>query len=103
MKACHVASLALVGWYLLSPPLTYEANIVNVKAPLTEWDQIAAFDSAAKCQAALFYRIDAALNRTDDLKAKDRRRGMVWDSSEGRALTQGSRCVSTDDPRLKAN
>lgn len=66
MKLRHAAALALVGWYLMTPPI-YEVTTnspesvkmgdkfyeVRPSAPLGVWEVTASFDSADACQAAL--------------------------------------------------
>jgi hypothetical protein len=56
MKLRHAAALALVGWYLMTPPITGDMKEVwiNYKAPLDEWTIIGErFDSKEGCMEAL--------------------------------------------------
>jgi len=55
MKPRHAAALALVGWYLMIPPLQSAnrddpSGPRDLHAPISQWDQVSAYDSAAKCQ-----------------------------------------------------
>ena len=51
MDPRHVAALALVGWYLMVPPL--QGAAVNITAPIAKWEIKQSFDSAARCDDAL--------------------------------------------------
>jgi hypothetical protein len=52
MKPRHAAALALVGWYLMTPPLTGSSGIAT-QAPLTQWTVIgSSYPSEEKCQQA---------------------------------------------------
>src|SRR5258708_26826789 len=52
MKPRHAGALALVGWYLMVPPVTSEgltdpnATLVNGRAPISHWVIFRADDSA---------------------------------------------------------
>jgi len=106
MSLRHAAALALVGWYLMMPPLeshwwdrvSYQLGwIKEVPAwaakeePLSEWDIYKSFDSADECAHAKdqnFVRSLENSSKTAYLKA-------VFDRSVA------AQCISTDDPRLK--
>jgi hypothetical protein len=47
MNPRHPAALALVGWYLLAPPL-YKGE-VDEKAPLKEWTVLRSFGTVTEC------------------------------------------------------
>jgi len=47
MKLRHSAALALVGWYLMTPPA-----IRGNSAPFTEWGTAGTFDSGDECEKA---------------------------------------------------
>ena len=86
----HAAALALVGWYLMTPPLTGSSGIAT-QAPLTQWTAIgSSYPSEEKCQQAKqdMLRGPTHLNNLDD---------------QHLLALQESRCVATDDPRLKAD
>jgi hypothetical protein len=99
MKPRHAAALALVGWYLMTPPAT---SIEMVSAPdfttrwktsdhtpppLRNWAINDSFDRAADCSKAKQQLMTSAFKSTD-LAPVSR---AVWASAE---------CVATDDPRL---
>ncbi len=54
MKLRHAAALALVGWYLMAPPMPVDgqgsARILR-NAPLRNWTLVRSFDSARNCEA----------------------------------------------------
>ena len=105
MNHPYAAALALVGWYLLLPPVESNGR-VDVKAPLDEWAKIGLYDSAQGCRHELY------LSRTP------RRTEEEWRSSVEAARKSGdaptlerietrrrlseSVCVEDDDPRLKS-
>jgi hypothetical protein len=52
MKPRHAVALALVGWYLMIPPLSSEGK-VDTHAPMSRWHQFMSFDAASACQKVL--------------------------------------------------
>lgn len=55
MKLRHAAALALVGWYLITPPDCSRPNDrLNCQSrfPLGSWQIIDVFDTAVDCKAA---------------------------------------------------
>jgi len=87
MKPRHAAALALVGWYLMFPPIDPESRFdptvseqqLDLKAPLHAWWIADTFDTSDQCKAAI-----ASMN----LKPRD-----FWYGKE--------QCVSSDDSKLK--
>jgi hypothetical protein len=55
MKIRHAAAFALVGWYLISPPLRNDAGGhvtgVDLTAPPSKWLSWKTFSSQADCEA----------------------------------------------------
>jgi hypothetical protein len=82
-KCGYAIALAAVGWYLLSPPSPGNFGFLGKlqdqvfgppsPRPISQWTQLAAFDTASKCAAAKL-QIDTG---TEAL------------------------CIATDDPRLE--
>ena len=97
MKPPHAATLALVGWYLMVPPLrTYTNNPRSFR----HWSTEASFDSAADCETA------AADWQARMRKARgcDRNPNIVVggeDCGPFELFLESYQCVATDDPRLK--
>lgn len=60
MNPRHAAELALIGWYLMVPPLPGEQEVVP---PISQWALEYSFDSAAACQALLNARKDDAASK----------------------------------------
>jgi hypothetical protein len=90
MKLRHAAALALVGWYLITPPISEDKTgnaipgTMNTAAPLSGWLAVnTVFDSLAECKKA---QRDLADFQKDDPVRHD-------------ADLHGL-CVKTDDPRL---
>jgi hypothetical protein len=84
----ELIALALVGWYLMSPPFEYLSKTtarVDSGAPLRTWQQGPSFDTAKECEAYLeHWRGLFPLGG-----------GLATDSA------MMTLCVSSDDPRLK--
>jgi hypothetical protein len=106
MNLRHATSLALVGWYLMVPPSRADTwvcgqsfsaemsrawfgwgkdcdtmrSTVVFDAPLSEWHQVAPFETLAECEA------DRESMRKDN---------------ESATPQYNSECIASDDPRLK--
>jgi hypothetical protein len=76
MKPRHAAALALVGWYLMAPPILQE---MGFQRPLSQWQLYDRFETLAECRQLK----DDQWNKFVDAHDSDGR-GMI-----------------TDDPRLK--
>jgi hypothetical protein len=110
MNLRHAAALALVGWYLITPPfgIRIPGHYANSAAPLAKWrfynelhrrtpnrlDKARAkeFDSKAACEAKR-----AELYPTLSVQG-----ATVKERIEiNRELGSQTICIATDDPRLK--
>ena len=88
MKLRHTAALALVGWYLLAPPLIGPRYTVKVDAPFSQWAIAQTLDIASDCESE-----------------KAARRAKVLANLGNPALLSYCQdcfleCVATNDPRL---
>jgi hypothetical protein len=83
MDLRHAAALALVGWYLMAPPMTADKKVLT-DAPFSGWLIVGSYDSADACSTNL---------------TKLRVSSEQWESWR-RERTMRSACISTDDPRL---
>ena len=81
MKKTHAAALALVGWYLMMPPRDPLTYLPDRSAPMTQWLQLQAFDTAKECEA---YKNYESLPKKDEVR---------WNYLL-------SDCVESNDPRL---
>jgi hypothetical protein len=125
MKLCHAAALALVGWYLMLPPVTHPwmsdaRHWINPQfpimdkctptAPLSQWTQYRAYERVSDCEAEQLKAQDdlKEINKAiDDAGAPQFKKGKLWEHEKLReqeeircadpALT---RCIASDDPRL---
>jgi hypothetical protein len=111
MKSRHAAALALVGWYLLMPPLKNKS--VATDAPLSTWKLVNSFDTASDCENSRSSLIEQA-KKTASQENKDfeATRGDGSNSQNLETLQQLyflevvvplQKCIATDDPRLKTN
>jgi hypothetical protein len=90
MKLRHAAALALVGWWVMFPPLV--GGRCQVNAPLSQWDKSGPFDTADQCKSAMAIdQLPSAIAKTTNGDAESIKR------------IKAEQCVSTDDPRLKGN
>jgi hypothetical protein len=77
MRFRHATAFALVGWYLITPPIPViplspgQALHQDTAAALSRWTVVETFPTEKECDA---------------------HRGCKWE-----------RCVAADDPRLKGN
>ncbi len=85
----HVATLALVGWYLMAPPAVPVGQGMlawDSTAPLSEWQILYSYDSAADCQAMVKRKLNSAYSRNHPNAER-------WASQ--------FLCIASDDARLK--
>jgi hypothetical protein len=97
MKPRHAAALALVGWYLMMPPLmpppgrrvAGQAHMVQwtTAAPLRDWLIVDIHDSASECR-----------NGIKDHHAIAVKTG----GPEVDKYVDAFQCIAADDPRLKS-
>ena len=96
MKARNAAALALVVWYLVSPPLGRPKNgndYVDDGAPYWKWTPVFAFYDLASCQE----KRDSETQRAEDrLKEPLAGEMTLWEMAQTE-----SECITNDDPRLK--
>jgi hypothetical protein len=102
MNPCHAAALALVGWYLMLPPLQfvgpgndYSLAIVDSAAPLSQWLPMMTFKTLQECDN---FSTGLARNLRKSVKAERDKKDVetligIWLGKY--------QCVATDDPRLK--
>jgi hypothetical protein len=87
------------GWYLMAPPIKFISSKSLKDLPLSRWNQVAVYDTAAKCFAARErQRADAleeyrhAPHSPPFSRSIHRLAVDAWE----RAL-----CIASNDPRLK--
>jgi hypothetical protein len=97
----HAAALAVVGWYLMVPPVnsTGPGPWIDRSAPLSKWKAKAAFDSAAECTVARHWKRENNVTDAQKYQAAGQKipfdlmtEGLSWDDAQ---------CIASDDPRLK--
>jgi hypothetical protein len=93
MKPRHVAALALVAWFLMMPPPRTVGDHfeTNFYAPLSKWTKLRRFDLQSQCETT---REAYQKKPTGNLV-------IMLGAAEAQATTKASRCVASDDPRLK--
>jgi len=92
MISRRIAALALVGWYLMTPPLKQDQT-VDTAAPLSRWTITNGFDKADDCETIKLrvqgYLPDPQTGKQGPVSTNPRQTNMV--------------CIEADDPRLKGN
>jgi hypothetical protein len=91
------------GWYVLTPPLDSAQQDWKVRlwAPLSQWSQDGAFDSAHDCERERKTRkamADEQILASPPQETMDVRTKLLLRSNAARLL---SLCIASDDPRLK--
>jgi hypothetical protein len=89
MRLYHAAAIALVGWYLMTPPTGPKYPGGNPAAPLSQWSKWPkTFRDHPECEHVL-----------------DRYRRLTKQKNQQTKLRyyQQAQCVSADDPRLKGD
>jgi hypothetical protein len=92
MKPHHAAALALVGWYLMSPPISRSSSrqiSLDFSKPLSEWVPLESYETPVDYNK----EIDA-MNKRAVSMAREHHRMLELSHAQ---------CVATDDPRLKGN
>ena len=91
MKPRHAAALALVGWYLISPPLYgTHAEKVDPKAPFSKWVIVGKYDTIQDCESDL-----------DAMKSNETLPSDPINKRTEIILFENTQCIASDDPRLK--
>lgn len=112
MNLRHATALAIVGWYLMTPP--YDSIIsrgslayflVHEDAPISKWNIVDSFDSAVACNNERLGKGRASMT---DFPPPEPPREPGEPSLRPKTLKQlqalqdwDAKCIGTDDPRLK--
>jgi hypothetical protein len=93
VKTRHAAALALVGWYLMVPPLD-PANMTQVDtgAPLSKWHPMKSYSSKVECDK---WRDDERATGTRGLNSASQTKRVIA------TAMSSAQCIASDDPRLK--
>lgn len=97
MRLRYAAALALVGWYLLIPRYGLDGRLLD-SAPLSAWKVYDRYDSLNACQRTRQQMIKLG----DEFINEQERRAELGRGVSQAATMLASRCVSSDDPRLKS-
>ncbi len=93
--------LALVGWFLITAPVTNHGAIIYTDAPLSQWTRRHHFDSESDCDTA---RKDLVQDSQDEVElAPDSVADQDTKQNANNALNEAlaSQCVADDDSRLQ--
>ncbi len=90
MNLRHAAALALVGWYLMYPPMDRK-GMPSKDAPLQEWGLLNSFGTKDACESSLSRMKEQA-------KLPQPENSLVVVPDQVAMLVK---CIASDDPRLK--
>ena len=106
MKHRHSVALALVGWYLMAPPVRQPRNendepYLDQHAAYRDWEKIHTFKTRNECEAGQRRVTDDAI--TGKLTSFSGGSSFVLDEDPKPWLEQQTEaeCIATDDPSLK--
>jgi hypothetical protein len=92
----HAAALALVGWYMMVPPLSHTVRFeVDYRAPVTAWPIMRSFDNAEGCE-------DYRSHELEKYRASAATAPTNIPQTFSNAILF-SQCVASDDPRLRCS
>jgi len=80
MNYRHAAALIVLGWYLMIPPRDAR-GVLQPQSALRKWKRAANYNTAQECEVGKFEALDAKGNGSVFLVSK---------------------CIASNDPRLKA-
>jgi hypothetical protein len=103
VKPSHRAALALVGWFLITAPVTNHGAVIYQDAPLSQWSKMSHFDAESDCEAA---RKDLIQDTQDEVElAPDSVADADTKENANNALNEAlaSQCVADDDQRLQGS
>jgi hypothetical protein len=98
VKLHHAAALALVGWYLMVPPLGTD-GMPDSKAPLSRWTIAVSgsYDTARACKERISDDLGALSNYA--LKHPEQSDDPHIKNVEQTRFSE--QCIASDDPRLR--
>jgi hypothetical protein len=97
------ATASAQGWYWLVPPFDESGLVVLDKAPLSQWQNLGAFDRADECEAAKLTAYKSAawnVRSLSKLPESERAPGILEATRRDEHRRGASLCVSAADPRL---
>jgi len=106
MTPRHAAALALVGWYMMTPPIESCIGASSGRSceqtPLSRWQIRATYDSRANCEKSKAVWIEKGRMYLGESDARSRTPGSRVGPDEAYDMAEiEATCVATDDPRLK--
>jgi len=106
MNTRHATALALVGWYLITPPIesclgAFSGHSCD-QTPLSKWQIRGTYDSRADCEKSKAVWIEKGRMYLGESDARNRAPGSRVGPYEAYDMAYiETTCVATDDPRLK--
>ncbi len=100
MKFRHAAALALVGWYLLMPPIVMEGEKAKVdgSVPLSQWHHVRVYETQSACEEENAKLRAIAESHKNWIGPS----GSVAAANDRYVLLTNQRCIATNDQRLKS-
>ncbi len=106
MSRRHATALALVGWYLMAPPIAYDSQrhamgkVLN-GLPLSTWVLLSSFDTAKGCEDWRWGQVTSLASTITAAKKRAQTQEQLRNIDATWAQTDLAECIATDDPRLK--
>jgi hypothetical protein len=85
----RAAALTLVAWCLIMPPVSQDHQLVEKNAPLSQWDTVGSYATAAACRDELA-KLTAVIAGNINYSVIQRR-------------VLAGKCMAADDPRLHSD
>jgi hypothetical protein len=99
MNSRHAAALALVGWFLMTAPVS-EQGAIHQDAPLSEWTKASHFDSESDCDVWRKEKIRDSEDEVELAPKSEADEDGKQDADKDLNAALVSQCVADDDPRL---
>ena len=93
MKLHHAAALALVGWYLIVPPVDQNTRSSDSKAPITDWTILGKFGTEITCRKGLNDHVHLIREMGDS--------GYALTEKLQTTLLSEAQCIAENDRRFK--
>ncbi|HKN11869.1 MAG TPA: hypothetical protein VJX68_01620 [Candidatus Binatus sp.] len=93
MNIRHAGALALVGWYLLVPPINHNTKSIDSKAPITAWTVLNKFGTDKECKKGMSDH-DALIEEVSES-------GYAREGKLQTELLSKAQCIDENDHRFK--
>jgi hypothetical protein len=99
MNSRHAAALALVGWFLMTAPVSEQGDL-HQDAALSEWTKASHYDSESECDTRRKEKIQDSEDEVELAPKSEADEDGKRDADRDLNAALVSQCVADDDPRL---